>query len=110
MFNNSGDKVCELLDPNTSSSDWGQIRRSVLFPPLGNCNSIDQERVSSPLAATVSPQREYSEKYSWPKNRLLNAGAHQTKAFLIIVTDSSPVHALMKSIENSCVSTIVFWP
>ena len=79
MFNNSGDKVCELLDPNTSSSDWGQIRRSVLFPPLGNCNSIDQERVSSPLAATVSPQGEYSEKYSWPKNNIAHLVAQEEK-------------------------------
>lgn len=79
MFNNSGDKVCELLDPNTSSSDWGQIRRSVLFPPLGNCNSIDQERVSSPLAATVSPQGEYSEKYSWPKNNTALLVAQEEK-------------------------------
>jgi hypothetical protein len=53
MFNNSGNKICELPESHTSSSDWGQFRRSVLFPPLINCNLTDYQKVSSPLATNA---------------------------------------------------------
>ena len=79
MFNNSGDKVCELPEANISSSDWGQFRRSVLFPPLENCNSIDQQRVSSPLAATVSTQKGQSVEYSWPQKNIANLMSQEEK-------------------------------
>ena len=74
MFNHSEDKVCEATElENISSSDWGQFRRSVLFPPLGNCNSIYPDKVSAPLATTVSPQSGNSEEYSWTQKNLLLA-------------------------------------
>jgi len=65
MFNNIEDKVCEFATANISSSDWGQFRKSVLFPPLENCKSIDQQRVSSPLATPASSDKGYYSDYLW---------------------------------------------
>ena len=80
MFNHSEDKVCEATESeNISSSDWGQFRRSVLFPPLGNCNSIYQDRVSAPLATAVSPQSGHSEEYSWTQKNISNSLAQEEK-------------------------------
>ena len=83
MFNNSGDRVCELPESHTSSSsDWGQFRRSVLFPPLGNCNSTtEQEKVSSPLATTVSGEIEYSTEYSWTQKNLPTQEEKENSSF-----------------------------
>jgi hypothetical protein len=60
MYNNSEERFCELPDINNSPSEWGQFRRSVLFPPLGNCNSAEQVKASSPLATTSSGRIELS--------------------------------------------------
>ena len=80
MFNHSENKVCEATESgNISSSDWGQFRRSVLFPPLGNCNSICQDRVSAPLATTVSPQSGHSEEYIWTQKNLADLLAQEEK-------------------------------
>ena len=78
MLTNSEDKVCEAAaSENISSSDWGQFRRSVLFPPLGNCNSIYKDQVSAPLAATLSPQSGHSEEYSWTQKSISNLLSEQ---------------------------------
>jgi hypothetical protein len=70
MYNNSGDRPCELPESNISSSDWGQFRRSVLFPPLGNCNSTEQQKPSSPLATTSTGRIDYPTEHSWTKEHL----------------------------------------
>ena len=72
MFNNTENKTCELPETKTSSSDWGQFRRSVLFPPIENCKSIDQQRVSSPLATTVSSDKGYCSDYLWNQKKSLD--------------------------------------
>ena len=69
MFNNSERIACEISESTTSSSDWGQFRRSVLFPPLQNCKPIDQQKVSSPLATTLSSDWGQFSEYLWNENK-----------------------------------------
>ena len=69
MFNNTEDKTCENSESNISSSDWGQFRRSVLFPPLQNCKSIDHQPESSPLATTVFSDKGYISDYLWNQKK-----------------------------------------
>ena len=69
MFNNSENIACEISESKTSSSDWGQFRRSVLFPPLQNCKPIDQQKVSSPLATTLSSDWGQFSESLWDENK-----------------------------------------
>ena len=69
MFNNTEDKTCENSESNISSSTWGQFRRSVLFPPLQNCKSIDHQPESSPLATTVFSDKGYISDYLWNRKK-----------------------------------------
>ena len=69
MFNNTEDKAFANSESNTSSSDWGQFRRSVLFPPLQNCKSIDHQPESSPLATTVFSDTGYISDYLWNQKK-----------------------------------------
>ena len=60
MYSNSEETFFELPEIDNSPPDWGHFRKSVLFPPLGNCNSTEQDKASSPLATTSSGRFESS--------------------------------------------------